>query len=525
MPDRRSLFGQTVLVSILSLIGLLAGFASSLVVAYLYGASGARDAFLLAMVVPSYISLVFSGVLALIFTPIFIDYLSRDKAQAWRVASSVVCTTALMLSVATAVGSATSPYWTSWLVHGETRAMAPLIGQLARILMPSIVFTGIAGLFSSLHYAEHRFIAPTIAPIISAVITVVVNIALHRLWGIRSLALGLTLGSISNAILLAPGLLGKGRLTFRIALGDPGLRRVFLVSLPLILAGFLYRFNTGLERIIGSTLPAGSISYIGYATQVVAVFSTMTSSAAAVTIYPLLSRSWAEGDLASLRRYLAIAVRSVLLVALPTGAVVLVFGSTLVATAYERGAFDHRATVAVTQSLTWLVAGYVGANVGNIVVRCFYVAGQTTVLAVYTAAETLIYVGLGFALSRHFSYCGLAAASSIRDAIGVAFALFWSSRVFGGIHGRAMLKDGVKIAASATALLLVAVALRCTLSNQLPPVLVMVVGTAAGVAVYALMLTKIFKIPEAFRLVEAAIARVPLLRRWASAIGPGSISP
>jgi peptidoglycan biosynthesis protein MviN/MurJ (putative lipid II flippase) len=159
---------------------------------------------------------------------------------------------------------------------------------------------------------------------------------------------------------------------------------------------------------------------------------------------------------------------------------------------------------------------------GNIAARCFYVTGQTTVFAIYTVGETLIYVGLGVVLTRHFSYRGLAAASSIRDALGVAFGLFWARRMFGGIHGRALLKDGIKIAVSAVALLLVAAAFEYELAGRLPPILVMLVAATVGVVVYASIVTRMFRIPEALRLVDAAIARVPWLRRWASALRIGS---
>ena len=525
MPSRRSILSQTVLVSVLSFGGLIAGFASSLVVAYLYGASHARDSFLLAMVIPSYVTSVFSGVFALMFTPIFIDYQTRDRQRAWQIASSVVCTSGVALSVVALAGVVLARVLASWLSPGHSSMDQELLRHLLQVMMPSVFFSGIAGLFSSLHYAEHRFAGPTIAPIVSTVVTVLVNITFHRSWGVLSLAVGVTLGSLVSASMLAVGVVGRGNLAFRFDLRDDGLRRVFRASLPLFLAGLIYRFNSGFERMIGATLPTGSISYLGYATTATMVFTALTSTGVATTIFPLLARSWAERDFPSLRRYLAIGVRTILLVALPIVAVVLVFGSTMVAVVYERGAFDHKTTTAVAWSLSLLMANYVASNLGTVVAKPFYVAQRTTFLAAYNVFETLLYLGWALVLSRRYSYLGLAAAASLRDTFSVLLYLFLVSRLFHGIDARVMVRDTLKIASSAVLLLLTAAVLRYGLTGLIAPIVVMIAATAIGGGVYGFMILRVFRIPEAVRLLDAAAVRAPFLQRWAAALRSRSSAP
>ena len=491
------------------------GFASSLVVAYFYGASQQRDAFLLALVIPGYISSVVSGNLSLQFMPIFIDYQAKDTQRAWRVASSVVSVTAAALSLIAILGALFSQTFVAWIANTQGAQQRELAGGLMQILMPSVLFNALAALLSGLHYAERRFILPTLAPIANSTITVVVNVVLHHKWGISSLAVGYTLGSLASAAILVPGIAQRGHLHLCLNLRDEGLLRVFRTSLPLFLASLVYRFNTGFERIIGAALPTGSISLVAYATQATGILSTLTSAGIATTVFPLLSRSWADRDLDAVRRYLGIGVRSVLLVALPVVALVLVFAQDIVAILFQRGAFDSHATVAVSRCLSLLLAGYVAGNLGNVVAKCFYVTQKTTFLACYSVLETFGYVCLAVLLSRRFSFLGLAAASSVRDVVGIAVLLVMASRLFAGINGYAMLRDALKIAVSSALLLLGALPIRHFLKGHVSNIAVLAAASAMGLVVYVSLTVYVLRIEEARRLMDATAFRVPLLRRLA----------
>ena len=218
-------------------------------------------------------------------------------------------------------------------------------------------------------------------------------------------------------------------------------------------------------------------------------------------------------------------MRTILLAALPIVAVVLVFGSTMVAVVYERGAFDHKTTTAVAWSLSLLMANYVASNLGTVVAKPFYVAQRTTFLAAYNVFETLLYLGWALVLSRRYSYLGLAAAASLRDTFSVLLYLFLVSRLFHGIDARVMVRDTLKIASSAVLLLLTAAVLRYGLTGLIAPIVVMIAATAIGGGVYGFMILRVFRIPEAVRLLDAAAVRAPFLQRWAAALRSRSSAP
>jgi putative peptidoglycan lipid II flippase len=508
----RSIFRNTVTITALSFLGILVNLANSQVSAFFYGATPARDAYLLAIVVPNYLSSVVSGILSFVFIPIFIDYHIKDAQRAWRIASSLINLVTVAMVLVALAGFCWPLRLVGLLAPGYGVAEAQTAAHLLRILLPSVIFTSLVGVFCSLSYAEHRFVLPALATIVATLVTLLVNITLNHALGIKSLAFGFTCGSAISMLILLPGMLRQGRWTFSLNLRDEGLHRMFRASLPLCLASLLYRFNTGFERMLASHLPAGSISFMGYATQIAMVLSTLTSGGIATTVFPLISRTWAEKDMVATRKYFALGIRTILLVSLPIAAAAVVLGSTFVALLLERGAFQHEATAAVTQCLVLLMGSYIFGSLGNVVAKGFYVAQKTTFLAVYNILETTFYVGLAWFLSRLLSYRGLALAASLRNTFSLCLYIFLVRRIFQGINGRALLRDSFKISAASLVLLLVFFLLNHWLAGIVDGIALLALAAAVGGVLYFLLTIHVFQIKDAVELLVKLKASMTFAR-------------
>jgi putative peptidoglycan lipid II flippase len=491
---------QTVQLTLLSVLGVVLAFGNSIFVGYFYGASEARDAYLVAQTVPSYIALVFSGNVALLFVSTFVRRLGENRDHAWRLASSVIFASTAILAFIALVTIYAAPEIVAWIAPTYNPERRALTASILRILMPSTLFGGATGMISSLYYAERRFLLPSLVPLLNPLIAVVTNVVLHRSLGILGLAVGATLGSLVTVAIMLPGILVPGKLRVSFNLSEPALGRVFLNSLPLTLAGLVYHFNEGFERMLSSRLPVGSVSYLGYASQLKLTLAGVTVTGVAKTIVPAMSQAWALGDLSTVRRYYATGLRSVLMVSLPTAAMLGVFGSTIVGTLFERGAFTHETTVAVTTCLQASLVGYVSAALGSVAANCFYITHRTLAPAFYTVCETALYLALGWYLTGWYSYVGLAIAVSIRDTVSVVVYLYFARRSFDGVGDGRLVSGSLKLVASTLGFGLTALGVREGLTGLMPKVLVAIVGGAAGSAVYLWLAASFFRIDEVSRL-------------------------
>ena len=95
------------------------------------------------------------------------------------------------------------------------------------------------------------------------------------------------------------------------------LYKFLVTATPLIFAGIIYQSTAIIQRRYASMLPTGSISSLGYSMQITTVLANVLSGGVATILFPLMSNSWAQKDLISLRRYFSTGVIVILAATVP----------------------------------------------------------------------------------------------------------------------------------------------------------------------------------------------------------------
>lgn len=220
---------------------------------------------------------------------------------------------------------------------------------------------GVAGYLAAALRAHHCFTAPAGIYVAYNVGILGVLLSCHALWGVRSAAIGVALGSLLMAgLLVAPFLrrLRAGRPAG--APARPGGREVppgarpALVLIPLALlpvAAFTLtrQAQVFIERFLGSALPPGTISHLNYAAKVSQLAMTAAILICTVT-FPLVARALAAGDLTAARDRVEKDLGQAAAVVLLGTAFLLACAPSVVALLFQRGAFgaqDTAATAAV----------------------------------------------------------------------------------------------------------------------------------------------------------------------------------
>jgi putative peptidoglycan lipid II flippase len=497
LPNQR-LLRPTLQITFFSVIGILAGFVTQIIVAAKFGATMEIDAYFAALVVPAYITTVLLGSLTVTFVPIFIKYETRKrKEEAWKIASIFTNLTFLILLAISLIGFVFAKQLISVTAPGFKGEELLLTATLLRIILPSIVFSGLNSLLSSIYYTEHRFLWPAISPVLSSVLMLLSVVLLVRYWGIKSLAFGTLIGSIVGFCVLSPILFKRGRYQFSFDFGNEGVIQIMRVMSPLIFAGLFYKLTTVIERMIASTLPTGSISYLGYANRITAILGTIATAGISTAIFPVMARGWAENDLAKIREYFAKGVRIIMLITFPIATVFAVLRVPIIQVVFERGAFTNNATVAVANVSVVLMGSFVCLGLGEVVGKGFYISQKTKLLAVLGITEAIIYFGYAYILAKRFSYIGLAVSTSMYYFFPIIINSLIMRRVYQGINGRKIFDGFIKILV-ASVISACSTYLVFMLFNEKQS-LVIKTGASGliGILVYLILIVYVFKIEEA----------------------------
>src|SRR5438128_1429578 len=287
-----------VLMASLSFVAKLGSTAKELVVAHQYGRGDVLDAFLIALMLPSFcVTLVATSFNAALI-PTFIqvrDQESREAAQ--RLFSSVmVWSVGLLVGVALVVGLL-APYYLPLLASAFGPAKLVLTRRLLYILLPYVVLSGVVVNLTAVLNAGEKFGLPAFTPIITPLAVVIFIVVSSRLWGILSLAFGTIVGISVEAATLAWALKAGGiSLRLRWCGMDAHMRQVMAQYLPMVAGAFLMSGTNLVDQSMAAMLAPGSVAALGYGNKVTALVSGTCTAALGAAVLPYFSQMVARQD-------------------------------------------------------------------------------------------------------------------------------------------------------------------------------------------------------------------------------------
>ncbi|MGV3504261.1 MAG: murein biosynthesis integral membrane protein MurJ [Adhaeribacter sp.] len=432
-------------------MGLILSFLTQLVIASQLGTSFERDAYFVAMAVPTYISAVFLGAYGMVFLPIFIQNQSEGKISRKYFISNNFNIVFIFLSLVALVGIFFSEQIINLTAIGFKEKEVEFVSLLLKILFPTIVFQGLANILTSVSQSRNKFTLPAMAPVVTAMVSLLFVLVFTPFWGIKSLAIGTLAGHFLALVMLLPVILKDYQ--FYINLRDRKFHQIILLSLPIFISGFITRSNVIFERFVASTLPEGSISYLGYATQIQNILCSIAIGGIGTMIFPLLSRKWAEKDLEATRTYYEKGIRLVFIITIPLTVLFIFEGTPLFQIIFERGKFLHTSTIIVSKVFTLLSISFICNSLGSVVSKIFYLTGKTLLGSIIDVCISLLYFFVALLSVKFYSFYGLALAASFSSLMSIIASFILANRILQGLNFYYILKSlGVALAASLLAI-------------------------------------------------------------------------
>jgi len=404
-------------VSLLSLGGLVVGFATQLILAALFGAGADMDAYLAATTLPQFVIAVLVNSLNYMFIPVFVEHRRREDVDgAWRVAGALMTIGLLALGGVALIGMVFASPLQRMLVPGFAPETLALAVRMARISWPTVLTLGLATLLGGLYQSHDRFGRAAAAPVLGAVASLAGTLALAPKLGIAGVAVAALGGSVVQLLLVAPLVLREER--FRLTLRDQpeGLRKVLRLALPLLAGAVFSRGATLVDRYVASSLSAGSLAHLGYANRLVTVLVTVIASGLSVTTFVRLSEHAAGGDPALLRGTMAARLRLMWFLVAPAVTMLIALRVEFVAVVFERGRFAAADTSVVAGLLPWFLVAMIAMALGGIVSSAFYALQDTWTPAAIAVVEVIAYA----------IYMPWLAARYHASGVALGFAVYWS---------------------------------------------------------------------------------------------------
>jgi len=421
-------------VSSMTLFSRVLGFARDAIVARVFGAGMATDAFFIAFKLPNLLRRIFAeGAFSQAFVPILAEYKSKQGEEATKVFVAYVSgLLTLVLAAVTVLGMFAAPWVILITAPGfaDTPDKFALTSSLLRVTFPYILLISLASLAGAILNTWNRFSVPAFAPTLLNVsmIGFAVFAAPYFHPPIMALAWAVVAGGVLQLGYQLPHLKKIGMLVLpRLNLKDAGVWRVMRQMGPAILGVSVSQISLIINTIFASFLVSGSVSWMYYADRLMEFPSGVLGVALGTILLPSLAKSFASGNQDEYSRLMDWGLRLCFLLALPSAVALGILAKPLTVALFQYGKFSAFDAAMTQRALVAYSVGLMGLIVVKVLAPGFYSRQniKTPVkIALFTLAATQL---MNLAFIGPLKHAGLSLSIGLAACLNAAL-LYWQLR-------------------------------------------------------------------------------------------------
>jgi putative peptidoglycan lipid II flippase len=435
----------------------LLGLVRDQVLASMFGAGNAMDAFNVAFRIPNLVRDLFAeGAMSAAFVPVFMRQLaSGDKPSAWRLGNNVINALLVVTGLLVALGIVFAPP----LVGAFAADYAAVPGKLeltvllTRIMLPFLTLVAVAAAMMGMLNSLHRFFIPALAPAMFNVATILCALLLvplmpHVGWPpITAIAIGALVGGLAQIVLQWPPLVREG-FSYAPFLDwkQDGLRRVLMLMGPGTIGLAATQVNVFVNTVLATSEGTGAVSWLNYAFRLMYLPTGLFGVSIATATVPAVSRHAARDDAAAVRSTLGEGLSLMFVMNVPATIGLIVLAHPIIRVIFERRAFLPSDTAATAAALQFYAVGLLGYSIVRIASPTFYALGDSRTPVQISIASVIVNAVLNVVLARVLGYRGLALGTSIAALFNAAGLLWLLHARLGGLDDRRVLSSLARIA-------------------------------------------------------------------------------
>lgn len=426
----RQLFKSTAIVGSMTLISRILGFVRDMMIARIFGADLATDAFFVAFKIPNFLRRLFAeGAFAHAFVPVLADYKEQGSRAALKLfVDRTAGTLALILVMITIVGMVAAHLLILLLAPGFAwqGTQHDLAVLMLQITFPYLLFIGMVAFAGGILNAHAKFAIPALTPVFLNICMIAAAIYLAPLMDepVVALAWGVFAAGIVQLLFQVPALVRLGLMPrFRLGFDDPGVKKIIGLMLPAIFSVSVTQINLLLDTLFASFLTVGSVSWLYYSDRLVEFPLGILGLALGTVILPSLAKNHAADDTTAFSNSLDWGLRLVFLVGMPATIGLLLLAEPMLSTLFQYNEFSVADVHYAGMSLRAYSIGLLGYILIKVLVPGFTSRQDMKTPVRYGFYAMMVSLGLNVALVFPLAHAGLALATSLGAFFNAALLL------------------------------------------------------------------------------------------------------
>lgn len=419
MAEMRNVAKYSVIVTGLLILSKLSGFVYDFILAALFGATRDADIFRTSLQIPNSLFSAMAAALITSFIPVFAN-VKMDKDKAHEFFNNILNILLIICTFLAILGMTFAPFLTKLFAKGFEADVFNRTVQMTRIVMPSIIFLGISGLYAGYLQSYGTFIQPAVTGITTNVI-IILGLLLFHNYGIIAAVVSFFIGSIAQVLVQRP-FMKNYKYKPIINLRDDNVRKMLVLAVPTIISTAVSQISPMVTNSFASSVE-GNIAVLSYANKFSTIINQVFIISITTILYPNLTEKYAFGEMDEFRSTVKRSINIVIIVAVP-----LVFGLAslslpLVKVLLERGKFTSEDANLTAICLRYLAFGALGYSLMDILSKVYYSTKDTLTTMIngfITVGTTVAYINI-FGPSMGVSGLALSQVLAVATSVVILF--------------------------------------------------------------------------------------------------------
>lgn len=404
----------TMIILLVSILAKLASLIVESVLASKLGTTNTSDAYYMVASVQALIYPMLSIGVWKIFLPLYKERETHNNMESANTLANQVITFFTLISIVVVLLLILfSEQVVSLVAPGFDAETKELCARLVRISSPMYVFIIAAAVYASMLQSHGKFFGSQIREVASHATTIIAVVFFYSRFGIDALAYALIASGLVRLLIELPyvdwGYRYKPDFNFR----SPDLKLMLKRMPSALITEGVNKLNTLVDKMMASSLAAGTVSALHYGGKLNNVFSGLISTAVSTALYPQMIALIARKKTDQLKKLIMkiFGIYNVLII--PITMACILFREELVTVVYARGSFTQD-SIDITAAIFGCYCLYLLSSACNSVLsNLLYGYGNTRAPMLVSIFHLILNVILNITLMPVYGAIGLALATSL----------------------------------------------------------------------------------------------------------------
>jgi len=424
-------------VMIITLVSRLMGFVREMFIAATFGAAMITDAYRMAALIPTILFSAIAAALGVTLIPVLSEYVhGKSTAATNRFINNTLNICLAVSALVMIAGIVASEQLVGLVAPGFSDEAANLTVRLIRIMFPMVLFNVVAVIATGYLQTYNRFFIPALSGLMFNLV-IITQLSLFGGLGVEGLAAATIIGMVAQGLVQIPFMFKTGyRYELTMDLRCEGLKKVFVLMLPVLMGTAISQVNVTVNQIIASGLPEGSISALDFGNRINGMVNSLFGLSIATVLYPSMARMAFGNQIEKLKKMVSTGIRVVSFIIMPMMVGIMILSVPIVKLLFERGAFDARATAMTSQALFYYALAIVPIGISGVLSRAFFSLQDTKTPVVVGLLSVSLNIVMNLIIVRYMGHAGLALSTSISSSFSIVLSLLLFRRKMGLLGGR-----------------------------------------------------------------------------------------